>query len=90
MERANIPRAIAAAFGGIVQFADACRHRSHGTVYGWIKSGRIPDWRRHEIIDAARRNKVTLPSEFIAGTVSEGCAGSDVRNLETTHERGAA
>jgi len=52
------------AFGGVSKLAKALGHRNVTTVDGWKRSGRIPEWRRREIVEAADRESVTLPDSF--------------------------
>lgn len=49
------------AFGGLSKTAKALGHKNVTTVQGWLTSGSIPHWRRHEILEAAKRLKLDLP-----------------------------
>jgi hypothetical protein len=52
------------AFGGVSKLAKALGHANVTTVDGWKRKGRIPHWRRLEIVDAAKREGVELPQSF--------------------------
>lgn len=74
-EPKNLAETVIAAFGGVSKTARACGHKSVTTVDGWKRAGRIPHWRRPELIDAAAREGVTLPTEFLdASTQDEAAA----------------
>ena len=59
---------VIAAFGGLSAAARALGHKHVSTVQGWQESGRIPSWRRPEIVAAAKIAKVTLPPAFLNET----------------------
>jgi hypothetical protein len=65
-ETRGIVHEVIAAFGGMSKTAQALGHRHCTTVQGWMNSGRIPDWRRLEILAAAEREGVCLPARFVA------------------------
>jgi hypothetical protein len=52
------------AFGGVSKLAKALGHRNVTTVDGWKRSGRIPDWRKFEICQAAELAGIGLPPGF--------------------------
>lgn len=52
-------------FGGVSALAKALGHNNVTTVDGWKRKQKIPHWRDHEIIEAAKRNDKTLPDEFL-------------------------
>ena len=54
-----------AAFGGLSATSRALGHRHPTTVQGWEKSGRIPQWRRSEIENAAEKCAVELPDDLL-------------------------
>lgn len=56
---------VIAAFGGLSAAARALGHKHVSTVQGWQESGRIPSWRRKEILEAAAKAKVDLPEQFV-------------------------
>lgn len=56
---------VIAAFGGLTKTARALKHEYVSTVQGWRESGNIPSWRNLEIIAAAKRKKVALPTRFL-------------------------
>lgn len=58
------PTEIINAFGSVSKLAKALGHKNVTTVDGWKRNGRIPDWRRSEIIAAAERENVDLPASF--------------------------
>lgn len=55
---------VIASFGNLSDFAKALGHNSVSTVHGWKHKQRIPNWRRHEIIEAAKRLDKSLPEDF--------------------------
>ena len=61
----NLAERVIEAFGGLTK-----THKATGwpisTIQGWKDSGRIPDWRRDGIIEAARNSNISLPPEFTA------------------------
>jgi len=63
-EAGSVPELVVAAFGGLSKMARALGHRHPTKISGWLKSGRIPHWRRAEIVTAAERDGVTLPTAF--------------------------
>ena len=54
-------RQVVSCFGGMKKMALVLGHRSHTTVYGWIRARRIPSWREAEILEAARRDDIAIP-----------------------------
>jgi len=58
----SISQQVVDAFGGLSATARALGHRHVSTVHGWLKAGRIPGWRYHEIRQAAERDGVELPA----------------------------
>lgn len=61
----NIAERVIQAFGGQSKTSRALGGTPVSTVDGWRRSGRIPHWRRAEIIAAAERHGVKLPIEFL-------------------------
>jgi hypothetical protein len=59
---------VIACFGGMSALSRALGHKNPTTVQGWKLSGRIPAWRRSEIVTAAQRLGVILPDSFVATT----------------------
>jgi hypothetical protein len=49
-------------FGGLSAMAKALHHKHPTTVQGWKKSGKIPSWRVHEVVKAAKANNIVLPA----------------------------
>lgn len=60
----SLAEKVITSFGGVSALAKALGHKNVTTVDGWKRSGRIPEWRRHEIIEAAKRDQVSLPEPF--------------------------
>lgn len=58
------PADIINAFGSVSKLAKALGHKNVTTVDGWKRNGRIPGWRKAEIIAAANREGVDLPDGF--------------------------
>jgi hypothetical protein len=58
------PQNIFEAFGSVSKLAKALGHKNVTTVDGWKRSGKIPGWRKNEIIAAANREGVDLPAGF--------------------------
>ena len=56
----NYVRNIVDEFGGMTPMSKALGHRHPTTVQGWLNSGRIPRWRRHEVKVAADREGVDI------------------------------
>lgn len=52
------------AFGGAEPMAKILGHKYATTVRGWIDRGKIPHWRRGEIVAAAKRERIKLPKWF--------------------------
>ena len=61
----NQARRVVEAFGGTRACAAALRHRWPSTVHSWVSKGVIPEWRRDEVVKAAKRNKVVLPADYL-------------------------
>lgn len=59
------PAEIIEAFGSVSKLAKALGHKNVTTVDSWKRKGRIPDWRKREIIDAAEREGIQLPAKFV-------------------------
>ena len=51
-------------FGGINPMSRALGHKHASTVQGWSNSGRIPEWRWPEILQAARAHGVSVSEEY--------------------------
>lgn len=64
----SLTETIIGLFGGINAMARALGHRNASTVQGWKESGRIPRWRRLEVIAAAQRQGIALPQEYLRGS----------------------
>lgn len=61
----NLAKKVVEAFGGLTKTARALG-LPISTVDGWCRSERgIPPWRDRQIMDAALRERVTLPEEFL-------------------------
>lgn len=54
-------RPIVDAFGGLTKTAMALGHKNVTTVQYWLEKDAIPDWRLHQIREAATREGVPLP-----------------------------
>jgi hypothetical protein len=79
MTSANTPELVAqviASWPTLRKMADALGHRNVSTIHTWKVKGRIPAWRRSEILAAAARDGVNLPDWFVADDepVSEAAA----------------
>lgn len=73
----NLVHAVIDAFGGPSAMARALDHRHVTTIIAWRNAGRVPRWRRPEIIAAAQRLGVELPSAFLSELVADVPAGED-------------
>lgn len=62
--QSNIAEDVIKAFGGLTRAAKAIG-APISTVQSWQETGRIPAWRRAQIIAAAERAKVALPIQFL-------------------------
>lgn len=51
-------------FGGVEPMARKLGHPRGTTIRSWIERDSIPNWRRKEIEELARREKVVLPKWF--------------------------
>ena len=51
---------IIAKFGGVRSCAFALGHNNPTTVQAWKSTGRIPKWRWHEVLAAARKKRLGL------------------------------
>jgi hypothetical protein len=60
----NIAAAVIAKFGGLKKASKAIG-APPSTIQSWREAGRIPRWRRAEVIAAAEREKIDLPDEFL-------------------------
>ena len=47
-------------FGGMSAMARALGHKHPTTIQGWRDSGRIPEWRMNEVIEAAQKQGIEL------------------------------
>ncbi|GFE94907.1 carph-isopro domain-containing protein [Acetobacter persici] len=63
MSQQNAVREIVAMFGGLKRTASALGHKNHSTIYGWVRSGRIPQWREPELQGAISRHQLEIPKE---------------------------
>ncbi|OAG78493.1 hypothetical protein Amal_00506 [Acetobacter malorum] len=63
MSQQNAVRKIVAKFGGLKKAAAALGHKNHSTIYGWVRSGRIPLWRQAELQNALVRLQIEIPHE---------------------------
>jgi len=61
----SVAEEVIQAFGGLTKAAKALGHKHVTTVDGWRRSGRIPPWRKPEIIVAAKRAGIPLPEAFV-------------------------
>lgn len=66
----NIAEQVIEAFGGLTKTSRALGGTPLSTIDSWRKSGRIPAWRRAEIIAAAEREGVVLPIKFLSSQVA--------------------
>lgn len=57
---------VISAFGSVTELANSLGHPNVTTVHGWKRKQKIPHWRDHEIIEAAKRLNKKLPEEFLA------------------------
>lgn len=60
----NPVREIVSLFGGLKKMASAMGHKNHSTIYSWVRSGKIPNWRNSEIQEAARKNSIHIPDNL--------------------------
>lgn len=60
----NVADEVIKAFGGLTKAHDATGVPI-STIQGWQKTGRIPRWRRAEIIASAERLEIELPEAFL-------------------------
>jgi hypothetical protein len=60
----NPAEVIVEAFGGLTKMGAALGGCPVTTIHSWVRNGRIPSWRRRDIIEAAKRSGITLPAEF--------------------------
>jgi len=51
------------AFGGLSKTAAALGHKNVTTVQYWLEQDAIPDWRMHQIREAAAKEDISLPSD---------------------------
>lgn len=61
----NIAADVIAKFGGLEKASEAIG-APKSTVQSWRKAGRIPSWRKPQVIAAADRIGVALPSKYTA------------------------
>lgn len=67
----NLVHALIDAFGGPSAMARALEHRHVTTIIAWRNAGRVPRWRRPEIIAAAQRLGIELPPAFLVEPIAE-------------------
>lgn len=60
---ADLTAAVIAAFGTPTKLARAIGEKV-STVHSWKQKGKIPRWRRVQIIAAAEREQISLPEDF--------------------------
>lgn len=63
MNHSDPVREIVALFGGLKKMALALGHKNHSTIYGWVRSGKIPEWRAAEIQAAQLSGEIHIPEE---------------------------
>ena len=63
MNQKNAVRKIVALFGGLKKTASALGHKNHSTIYGWVRSGRIPAWREAELQNAIGHLQIEISQE---------------------------
>lgn len=63
MAETSSVREIISLFGGLKKMAAALGHKNHSTIYGWVRSGKIPSWRDAELRTAAMECHVKIPHE---------------------------
>ncbi|WP_408734774.1 carph-isopro domain-containing protein [Komagataeibacter europaeus] len=63
----NVAASVVSAFGGLTKATKALGHRTHSTIYSWVRKGRIPHWRHAEIVRAADREGVEIPNDLFRG-----------------------
>lgn len=96
MATESLVGAVIDAFGGPSRMARALDHRHVTTIIAWRNAGRIPRWRRPEIIAAAQRLGVELPPAFLAEPAPDApgaetpAAGDDVPAESSLDARAAA
>lgn len=61
---------IIAQFGGLSAMARALGHKHPTTIQGWRDSGRIPEWRMNQVLDAAKKRGIDMTelNKINAGT----------------------
>ena len=62
----NPVREIVSRFGGLTKMAAALGHKGHSTIYGWVRAGKIPEWRDAELRKAQSHQGVEIPTEIYA------------------------
>ncbi|WP_405055331.1 carph-isopro domain-containing protein [Acetobacter senegalensis] len=77
MSHDNPVREIVSLFGGLTKMASALGHRSHSTIYGWVRAGKIPDWRDGELREAQRRLGIEIPTEIYMAAFLRPIEGSE-------------
>jgi len=50
--------------GGVTEVARELGHKHHTTVQAWHRTGKLPQWRKAEVVALARRKKVSVPREL--------------------------
>ena len=60
----NVARLVVDAFGGLTKLGHALGGCAPSTIHFWVKTGKIPAWRKRDIVEAAKRAKVELPSVY--------------------------
>ena len=61
-------KSIIALFGGTRPLARALGHVNPTTVNYWATTGKIPRWRWHEILAAAKTRKIRLAAKAFNGS----------------------
>ena len=56
-------------FGGLQAMTRALGHRHPTTIQAWRDRGVIPNWRQHEILEAAKRKGVDVGPDDLASLV---------------------
>lgn len=75
----NVAASVVNAFGGLTKATKALGHRTHSTIYSWVRKGRIPHWRHAEIVEAADREGVQIPHDLFRGVTVVRPEGESAR-----------
>lgn len=51
---------IIAKFGGVTEMAHALGHKNRTTVKYWEEQGEIPEWRWHQVLQAAKSKRLGI------------------------------